>query len=656
MKSPDFTEQNIEKLAALFPNCVTEAKNDKGELQKAINFDLLKQELSNNIVDGPRERYQLNWPGKREALLTANTPISKTLRPCRKESVDFDTTENLFIEGDNLDALKLLQETYLGKVKMIYIDPPYNTGNDFVYDDNFTADKDEYDLASEQKDEEGGRLVANTESNGRFHSDWLDMMYPRLKLARNLLRDDGVIFISIDDGEVANVRKICDEIFGEGNFVAQISVQLNPRGRNLDKFIAKTHETILVFVKDYMSETSIIGIQKEGRMIKEYNKTDNTGQYRLTGLRNRNQAFNPSTRPKLYYPLYVEPLTGRVSLMKNSEYVDEVWPDTPDGVKTCWTWGKEKVTKENKLLIAEKVGDSWRIYRKDYLIGENGKIATTLVKSLWLDKQINNDYGRKVVKDLLGAAVMSFPKSVDLIRKLIQIGAREDDIVFDFFAGSATTAHAVMQQNAEDASTNSAQVSNRKFIMVQLPEVTDEKSEAHKAGYATIAEISKERIRRAGQKIKEDNTDKEGIDQLDTGFRVLKVDSSNMKEVYYAPEAMSQADLVDQADNIKADRTAEDLLFQVLLDRGVDLTLPIKREMMSTKSTKEKEFEVFFVDENALCACFEKDINEDLVKQIAKREPQRAVFRDAGYGSDSTKINIKQIFKLVSPHTEVKAI
>ncbi|VAW48971.1 Type III restriction-modification system methylation subunit [hydrothermal vent metagenome] len=642
LTTPHFVNENITKLAELFPNCVTEKKNDKGEVVHAIDFDALRQEFSETIVEGQQERYSLNWPGKREALVTANTPISKTLRPCRDESVDFDNTKNIFIEGDNLDALKLLQETYLNKIKMIYIDPPYNTGNDFIYNDSFTADKDEYDEASGQRDEEGGRLVANPDSNGRFHSDWLSMIFPRLKLARNLLHESGVVFISIDDNEQSNLKKLCDEIFGEANFVAQISVQLNPRGRNLDKFVAKTHETVLVFVKDYMNEDSIFGIQKEGRMVKEYNKVDDIGQHRLTGLRNRNQAFNPKTRPKLYYPLYIEQLTGRVSLEKSDVFVDEIWPDTPDGIKTCWTWGKEKVVKENHLLIAEKTGDGWRVYRKDYLLDENGKMATTLVKSLWLDKEINNDYGRKIIKELLGSAVMSFPKSVDLIKKLIQIGAKEEDVVLDFFTGSGTTSHATMQLNAEDGGC-------RKCISVQLPEETDETSEAFNAGYKNIAEISKERLRRAGKKIKEDNADKEGIENLDIGFRVFKIDSSNMVDVHLSPDEAHPDMFEEQIGNIKKDRSSEDLLFQVLLDWGVDLSLPINREKIEGK-------EVFFVDGNALAACFDEDINEEFVNILAVKQPLRVVFRDDGFTSDAVKINVEQIFKLKSPATDIKVI
>ena len=644
MHSANLTQDNIARLRELFPGCVTEAKGEDGSLKLAVDFDLLRQELSESLVEGAQERYQINWPGKREALLTANAPIAKTLRPCRAESVDFDRTQNLFIEGDNLDALKLLQETYLGKVKMIYIDPPYNTGNDFIYADDFAEDSEAFLKRSNQKDQDGNRLVANTESNGRFHSDWLSMMYPRLRLARNLLRDDGVIFISIDDHEAHNLIAVCSEIFGSENLVAQLAVQLNPRGRHLDRFVAKTHETILIFVKDGLNITSVHGLEKEGRMVEEYNKKDIKGPFRLLGLRNRNQAFNPTTRPNLYYPLYVNELTNQISLIRNEIYNVEIWPDAPNGVKTCWTWGKDKVAKEGDLLSAERAGEGWRIYRKDYLHDEDGGIAKTLVKSLWVDKEITNDHGSKAIKDLFGEAIMDFPKSPDLLSNLVAIGSHANSLILDFFAGSATTAHAVMQLNAEDGG-------QRKFIMVQLPEACAEQSEAYKSGYKTIAEISKERIRRAGQKIKQDNTDKPGIDALDIGFRVLKIDSSNMTDVFYAPDALERAKLDLFIDNIKPKRTPEDLLFQVMLDWGVDLALPIARQTIQGK-------EVFFVDGKALAACFDAsgNIDEAFVKELAQQQPLRVVFRDAGYKNSAVKINVAQIFKLLSPASEIKCI
>ena len=642
MHSPNLTEINISRIRELFPGCVTESRAEDGTVRLAVDFDLLKQELSESIVEGPQERYHLNWPGKREALLTANAPIAKTLRPVRGESVDFDTTKNLFIEGDNLDALKLLQETYLGRIKMIYIDPPYNTGNDFIYEDDFAEDAGEYLRRSNQVDEEGNRLAANTAANGRFHSDWLTMMYSRLRLASRLLSDDGVLFISIDDNESSNLIGICSEIFGSENFVAQLAVQINPRGRHLDRFVAKTHESVVVFAKDGLNSSSVSGLEKEGRMVDEYDKKDERGQYRLLGLRNRNQAFNPTTRPKLYYPLYVDKETSSVSLKNEANFQIEVWPDAPDGIKTCWTWGKDKVLKEGKLLCAQPTGSGWRIYRKDYLNGENGEVATTLVKSLWLDKEITNDYGRKVIKELFGSAIMDFPKSTDLMGRLVKIGSHPDSIVLDFFSGSSSTAHAVLTVNAEDGG-------NRRFIMVQLAEELPAHSSGAMAGLKNIADIGRERIRRAGKRVLEGDSD-EGWQQ-DVGFRVLKIDTSNMADVYYAPDALEKERLGLFVDNIKPDRTAEDLLFQVMLDWGVDLAMPIE-----SKSIQGKD--VFFLDGNALAACFDahSGVDEAFVKELATYKPLRVVFRDAGFKDSTAKINVEQIFKLLSPATEVKSI
>lgn len=642
MHSPNLTEDNIARIRDLFPGCVTEAQCEDGGVKLAVDFDQLRQELSSSIVEGQQERYHLNWPGKREALLMANAPIAKTLRPVRGESVDFDKTKNLFIEGDNLEALKLLQEAYLGKVKMIYIDPPYNTGNDFIYEDDFAESAGEYLRRSNQVDEEGNRLAANTSANGRFHSDWLTMMYSRLRLASRLLTDDGVLFISIDDNESSNLISICSEVFGSENFVAQLAVQLNPRGRHLDRFVAKTHEAVLVFVKDGLNSASIRGLEKEGRMVDEYDKKDEKGQYRLLGLRNRNQAFNPSTRPKLYYPLYVNAESGAVSLQKDAKFDTEVWPDAPNGVKTCWTWGKDKVLKEGGLLCAQSTGDEWRIYRKDYLHGEDGEVAKTLVKSLWVDKEITNDYGRKAIKDLFGSAVMDFPKSTELMAKLVKIGSHPDSIVMDFFSGSSSTAHAVLSVNAEDGG-------NRRFVMVQLGEELAADSAAARAGFKSISDVGKERIRRAGRKVLEGNCEESWLQ--DVGFRVLKVDTSNMADVYYAPNALEKDNLDLFVDNIKADRTAEDLLFQVMLDWGVDLALPMEKKAIQGK-------DVFFVDGCALAACFDLrgGVDEAFVKELATHKPLRVVFRDAGFKDSAVKINVEQIFRLLSPSTEVKSI
>jgi adenine-specific DNA-methyltransferase len=646
MHSTDFTQENIAKLAELFPNCVTESKNEDGTVKRAIDFDQLRQELATAIVDGPQERYQLNWPGKREALLTANAPIAKTLRPCREESVDFETTQNLFIEGDNLDALKLLQETYLNKVKLIYIDPPYNTGNDFIYEDDFAEDAGAYLERSNQKDETGNRLVANTEANGRFHSDWLSMMYSRLKLARNLLMDDGAIFISIDDNEIHNLRKMCDEVFGEDNFACIFVVKSNPRGSQSTVYCASVHENVLCYVKDGLSHSGFT-LPLSDEMVSEYKLTDENGSYRLLGLRLRGGSWRREQRPLLHFPIYVNPQNGAVSLKKDSFFNIEILPVQPstneDGT---WRWSRQKLEVDIDQIIAKEVtrdGElAWDIFQKDYLTSIDGEQRETKPKTIWDEKDVNYQNGTTEVKELFEKNVFDFPKPTYLLTKIIQMATKDNDVILDFFAGSSTTAHAVLQINAEEES-------ERSFIMVQLPQECDEKSDAGKAGYQTIADVSKERIRRAGKKIQKDNAGKDGIAQLDIGFRVLKIDSSNMKDVYYSPDAVKQSDLLGLVNNIREDRTPEDLLFQVLLDWGVDLALPINQESIAGK-------QVFFVDGNALSACFETGINEEFVKALAARHPMRAVFRDAGFGSDSVKINIEQIFKLVSPTTEVKSI
>ena len=639
MHSPDLTQRNIDAIAELFPTAVTESTDAGGNPVRAVDFDALRHELSDHVVEGPQERYQLDWPGKRAAAFAANAPIAKTLRPAREESVAFDTTKNLFIEGDNLEALKLLQESYLGKIKLIYIDPPYNTGNDFVYDDDFAESSTEYLARSGQKSESGDRLVANTEANGRFHSDWLSMMYPRLKMARALLADDGVLFMSIDDNEAANLRRLGDEVFGAQNFVAQIAVQVNPRGRHLDRFVAKTHESILVFVRD-AATAAIEGVAKEGRMADEYQRSDDRGPYRLLGLRNRNQAFNPTTRPNLYYPLYVSESDGCVSMTRDSRFVVEVYPDAPDGTQTCWTWGRDRVAADSDMLVAERTGDEWRVFRKDYLYGADGEVAKTLVKSMWLDPEFNNDYGRKAVKELFGAPVMDFPKSPFLIKRLIDIGTRKDSIVLDFFAGSATTAHAVMMTNAKDGG-------QRRFIMIQLPEQCDPKSAAAKAGYATVSELARERVRRSGAAVRE--TAALMADELDIGFRALTIDTSGFAPVLRAPDELEQHDLELFTASLEADRTGADLLFQVMLDWGLDLSLPIT-------CAEVAERDVFTVDSDALIACFAEEVTDDVVQAIATRRPLRVVFKDSGFSSDAARINAEQIFREVSPETEVKAI
>jgi len=622
LHSPDFTEENIAKLAELFPGCVTEAQDENGQLKKSIDFDQLRQELSNNIVEGPQERYHLNWPGKREALLTANAPIAKTLRPCREESVDFDTTKNLFIEGDNLDALKLLQETYLGKVKMIYIDPPYNTGKDFIYEDNFSENTKNFMQRSNQKDDEDNRLVSNTDSNGRFHSDWLSMVYSRLKLSRNLLKDDGVIFISIDDNEVQNLRKACDEVFGEKNFVAQIIWKKRSTPPN-DRIIAAQHEYILCVSKN-RNNISLNLRERTKDQINRYKNPDSHPKGPWTAGDLMANVKGGRYVSSLYYPI-VNPRTHQ-----------EHYPSSNGN----WRFNSERIEnliKNDEIYFGEN--DQGRPKLKRFLCDVKDGITWT---TLW-DFVPFNTVGSTEMTEIFGnLTTFENPKPTGLLIDILKAGANSNDMILDFFAGSATTAHAVMQLNAEDGG-------NRKFIMVQLPELCDERTEAFRGGYKTIAEISKERIRRAGKKIKQENADKEGIDQLDIGFRVLKVDTSNMNDVYYSPDEFKHDDLFAQIDNIREDRSAEDLLFQVLLDWGVDLTLPIRKETIQGK-------DIFIVDENALVACFDSGVDEALVKTLAGFEPLRVVFRDNGFASDAVKINVEQIFKQLSPATEVKSI
>ena len=644
LHSPDFAQENIAKVAELFPNCVTESKSDDGKLKRAIDFDQLKQVLSASIVDGPHERYQLTWPGKREALITANAPIAKTLRPCREESVDFDTTQNLFIEGDNLDALKLLQETYLGKVKMIYIDPPYNTRNDFIYKDDFSENTEEFLIRSNQSDIDNNRLSTNTESSGRYHSKWLSMIYSRLKLARNLLQEDGVVFISIDDIEVANLQKICAEIFGDINILGSMPVVMNLKG-NQDAFgFAETHEYIIVCAKSKSAcKLNNFDIDEE-TLLKEWSE-DEFGLFKeADNLRATGINAPREKRKNLWYPIFLNNQTEKFYVTENNEPINDtdtkILPINPEGEELSWYWSKSTFSGNQHNLIPKKTVNGWQFYKKQR--PQLGDLPTKKPKSFFYKSEYSTATATTKLKELFGAKIFNNPKPIPFIGDLLKIGSDKKSIVLDFFGGSASTAHALMELNSEDGG-------NRKFIMVQWPEVCDEKSEAYKAGYKTIAEIGKDRIRRAGNKIKADNSSKENIDQLDTGFRVLKIDSSNMKDVYYSPDSVQQSNLLDQISNIKEDRSDEDLLFQVLLDWGVDLTLSIDQEIISGKK-------VFFVDENALAACFEKNINEEFVKILAARHPLRVVFRDSGFENDSVKINIEQIFKLISPNTEVKTI
>ena len=627
MHSPDLTQDNIAKLAELFPNCVTESRDEQGQIKQSIDFDQLRQELSGNIVEGPQERYHINWPGKREALLNANAPVAKTMRPYRDESVDFDTTKNLFIEGDNLESLKLLQETYLGKVKMIYIDPPYNTGKDFIYADDFAESAYEFLQKSNQKDKEGNRLVTNINSNGRFHSDWLCMMYPRLKLARNFLKDDGVIFISIDDNESHNLRRICDEIFGEKNFIATF-VWNGKSGSEDDKDIRNNHEYALAYCKSSNNYVAGLNIKDEEEKFPLFDP-QKQDYYKRQLLRKWGDNSKREDRPKLYYSITMPDGT-------------EFFPKLPDGSDGCWRWGREKMQEAiDKGYIEFDTTRNGRIEAYEKIYKSDITRKTKKFQSLLLDAGSTSG-GTKELNALLdNNKLFDRPKPINYLRILTLIAnTSKKDLVLDFFAGSASFAHAVMKLNSEDGG-------NRQFIMIQLPEPCEEKTESYKAGYKTIAEIGKERIRRAGEKILEGKCHEDW--NKDIGFRVLKVDTSNMKDVYYTPDKVTQRNLFGQIDNIKENRTDEDLLFQVLVDWGVDLTLPIHSEVILNKT-------VYFVDQDALAACFEADIDREFVKKLAEKKPLRVVFRDTGFSSDSTKINVEQIFKLISPTTEVKTI
>lgn len=603
----------------------------------AIDFDQLRQELSQNIVEGPEERYQFIWPDKRNAIRLANAPTTDTLRPCREESVDFDNTHNLYIEGDNLEVLKLLRQNYLGKIKMIYIDPPYNTGNDFVYNDDFAQSAGEYIHNSGQEDEEGNRLVANTESNGRFHTDWLNMIYPRLKVAKDLLSEDGVIFISIDDNEVNNVTKVCDEVFGATNKIASLITINNPRGRQSDTFYATVHEYLLCYCRN-KEKAFINGMPLTDEQKAEYSFSDNQGNYRLLGLRQRGVASLREDRPEMFFPIYVNPDTLEVTLDAKDGW-EIVIPKKSDGREGRWMWGKQKCRNEIHRLVPKLIAkrNEYDIFVKDYL-DKGDKERTRKFKSVLDDKAFNNQNGTQEVKALLEGDYMSFPKSMEYIKTVCIMGASYDSIILDFFSGSATTAHAVMQLNAEDDGY-------RKFIMVQLPEATNEKSEAYKAGYKNICEIGKQRIRRAGKKIKEQSP--LTTQDLDTGFRVLKLDSSNMQNVLYTPEAFTQQDLFE--DNIKGDRTEEDLLFQVMIELGIELSAKIDKTSIAGKT-------VWSVNSGYLMACFDEGVNETTIKEVAQQKPYYFVMRDSSMATDNVADNFEQIWSEYSNDTVRKIL
>ena len=615
----DFT---LEALRQIAPSAFTEVRDEQGELTHKVDFDVLKELLGDKILDSDEERFGFYWVGKQDAKRAAAEPTRKTLRPVLEDSVDWDNTQNLYIEGDNLEVLKLLQRAYLGKVKMIYIDPPYNTGNDFVYDDDFAMSREDMDDAMGNLDEDGNRLRSNPNTNPRYHSDWCSMIYSRLLVARTLLSNDGVIFISIDDNEVHHLRKICDEVFGANNFKS-LSIVMNNRGGRDYGGVALQHDYILIYGKTDNASINLI-VEKE----KQFQFTDEEGGFNLMELRNRNVKFNDKNRPNLCYPFYVNPSTSdhnglmEVSLEPQAGFI-EVYPAKSQGVQTVWRWGKEQ--KARLALNKEIFGKANQ--NGGYMIVQKYRKVTKMQRSIWDEKVFLNERGTEAVKELLGAAFFDYPKSPYIIKRVLELGTSKDSLILDFFSGSATTAHAVMQLNAEDGG-------KRKYICVQLPEQTPEGSEARKAGYSTICEIGKERIRRAGKKIKEEA---EGVD-LDTGFRVLRVDTSNMEEVYFEPDTLQQDHLFGQVDSVKEDRSDLDLLFGCMVDWGVELSYPLRQEEVAAKH-------LYIVNEGALVACFEEDIDLEVIRAIAKLEPLRVLFRESCFASDAAKLNIYEQFK-----------
>lgn len=623
MESLDMTAQNIEKIGALFPNCITETVDENGKAKKAINFELLKQMLSGDVIEGS-EAYEFTWVGKKAAIVEANKPIRKTLRPCKEESVNWDTTENLYIEGDNLEVLKLLQESYLGAIKMIYIDPPYNTGNDFIYEDDFMHSQDEEDRQMGLYDENNNKLFKNTDTNGRFHSDWCSMIYTRLMLARNLLTNDGIIMISIDDCEQDNLRKICDEVFGRRNFIDTLIWKKRYGGGAKEKYFVSLHEYVLVYCNDIDKLGDIFVPLTSESAERYYSKKDSKfatrGGYRTHPLE-AGKAMD--ARPNLVYPI-----------------------PAPDGTqimpKRQWLWSKERVLSAiaNDDIEFSKGKDGWVVSSKQYLKEEDGSIRPA--KMLSIIDDIYTQHGtNEMIKVMGNAKIFPYPKPSEFVKKLVSaITETKDEIVLDFFSGSATTAHAVMQLNAEDGG-------NRKFIMVQFPEICADDSDAKKAGFDTICDIGKERILRAGKKIVEDNP--LTTQNLDTGFRVFKLDETNMTDVYYSADEYSQDMLSLLESNVKADRTDLDLLFGCLLEWGLPLSLPYTSEQIEGCT-------VHTYNDGDLIACFDENIPDSVIKTIAKKQPLRAVFRDSSFANSPSKINVGEVFKLLAPDTRVKVI
>lgn len=647
MHTPNKADENFKKLAEMFPNAVTETIDENGEVVRAIDKDVLMQEISCTVVDGKEERYQFTWPDKKKSVLLANAPINKTLRPCREESVDFDTTENLYIEGDNLEVLKLLQETYLRKIDVIYIDPPYNTGRNLIYKNDFASSAEEYLAKSGQYDEEGSLLVQNTESNGRFHTDWLNMIYTRLKMAKQLLSDTGIIVLTIDDCEIETTTMLMNEIFGESNHLATIVIKNNPSGRSTISGASISHEYALLYSKN--SDTTLGRLPRTDAQIARYKESDEKGLYEWVNF--RKHGGYKEDAPTMYYPIFIKKDASSFRIPKliwdesRKQYTleenplnDEIvsYPIDEDGRERRWKWSLERAQRDKDEMTVRLDRNKFPAVYIKARMKDQGMLPLTV----WDDtKYSSTEYGTNFLTSLMGKRFFDYPKSIYAVLDCLKVAnAHKNTMILDFFSGSATTAHAVMQLNAEDGG-------HRKFIMVQLPEETDEKSEAYKAGYKNICEIGKERIRRAAKKIAEENPDA----KFDGGFRVLKCDTSNMKDVYYSPSDFDRNLLDLMADNIKEDRTPEDLLFQVMLDLGVELSSKIEETIIGGKK-------VFDVADGFLIACFDKDVNDETIKAIAQKQPYYFVMRDSSLANDSVATNFEQIFATYSPDTVRKVL
>ena len=633
METVDITAQNIDKIEAVFPECITEITGEDGKVKKSVNFEILKQLLVGDAIEG-EEAYELEWVGKKAAIIDANRPIKKTLRPCPTESVDWNNTENMYIEGDNLEVLKLLQESYLGKVKLVYIDPPYNTGNDILYKNDYSVSQDEYDEEIGM-DEDGNYLLINNESNGRFHSDWLSMMYSRIKLAKNLIADNGFFAIAIDHNELFNLGEICDEIFGFSNRIGVISVVHKPEGRNQAKYIGPSNEFMLLYIKDD-TKARIRKVAIDDEQVALYDMRDETGAYRLKNfIRLADGKYaTRDAKPDFWYPIYVSNDISKVSIDKFDGAIP-VYPITETGVERTWKTTKETCAERIALgdILAQRESEKVYVYEK---LRED-----QVIKTHWINKKYHGfHYGTKILDDLLGVKTFDFPKSLYLMHDIFKLFTEKDDIILDFFSGSATSAHAIMQLNSED-------MGNRKFILAQIPASCDSKSDAYKAGYHNICEIGKERIRRAGKKIKDDHP--LTTENLDTGFRVFKLDESNMNDVYYSPSEYSQDLLSLLESNVKSNRNDLDLLFGCLLEWGLPLSLPYSSEQI-------EGYTVHNYNDGDLIACFDENVPDSVIKEIAKKQPLRVVFRDSSFANSPSKINVGEIFKILAPDTRVKVI